>query len=150
MDAIDYIQLLNDLKELIEKQIHLPPKGEFKQYTAQNINNKRQKYTINITQYKTKKGQESKFSLHAMCKSTKQGLLRLDVGDTIFHKNINGDIIRGTHLHVFADGMLSDAIAFDHENDNIVELCLKFMERLKVVDVSSSTFVVMEQLKLVN
>lgn len=72
-------------------------------------------------------------------------LMRLDVNPTSAHRNPDGEIIRGTHLHVYLEEYEMDyATLFDVESKDLYQLCYTFFERFNIVEPPTVTL----QLKL--
>ena len=61
-------------------------------------------------------------------------LMRLDVNPSGKHRNPDGEMIAGTHLHVYTEehGMTM-AVPFDTESKDLFELCFVFFEKFNIV-----------------
>lgn len=125
--------LISALKELLSKTIEIPINGEKTTYDAVEINNIRNKFEIIIRRANIK---NDKCTFLVLTKDTKTCLMRLDTGDTLRHKNPNGQIIHGTHLHTFKEGYESSyAIPFDIKNPNLVQYCIEFLKSINIINV---------------
>jgi hypothetical protein len=62
-------------------------------------------------------------------------LMRLDVNPSGKHRNPDGEMIDGTHLHVYTEehGMTM-AVPFDVNNKDLFELCIVFFERFNIIE----------------
>ena len=62
-------------------------------------------------------------------------LMRLDVNPSGKHRNPDGEIITGTHLHVYTEEHgLTMAMPFDVEKNDLFELCFLFFTRFNIVE----------------
>lgn len=147
MGVEDYIQLLDELKILVKKQVVIPAIGKNTSTMALSKLDNTKEYIINIRRGNYNAG---KCTFHAMTADKKVGLLRLDVGDNnLRHKNPDGKTITGTHLHVYKEGYeLAEAIEFDVKNDNLVQLCLEFLQRFNIIDIKAENISLFEQQRL--
>ncbi|MDH6366593.1 MULTISPECIES: hypothetical protein [unclassified Breznakia] len=144
MANINYKSLVLDLKELLEKYLTIPQRGESRRYTASSIKLYRQDYTIVVNRSKKN---PNKCTFHAMTADTKVDLLRLDIGETLNHYNSDGKRIQGTHLHILDNTgkVLSDAIEFKLDNENLVDYCLTFIDEFNITNVSKSKIIFNDQ-----
>lgn len=106
-------------KTFIDTQIVFPRQNEFSQLEVQNVN-KTNEYIFDINR-----------KCARLTRCTYQNrylksivLLRLDL-DTKPHKNPDGNIIGGNHLHVFLDGY-EDSYAFELDNPFLNKINPKF------------------------
>lgn len=125
--------LINALKKLLSQTIEIPVNGKKSTYDAVEIKNIRNKFEIIIRRANIK---NDKCTFLVLTKDTKTCLMRLDTGDTLIHKNPDGQIIHGTHLHTFKEGYeTSYAIPFDIENPNLVQHCIEFFKSIHIINV---------------
>lgn len=145
---INYTELLNDLKKLLEEEIKFPSIGLSIELLAESIAIERQKYIIVV---RRSKRNIKKCTFHAMTSETKVGLLRLDVGETLIHKNMDGKLVKGTHLHIYKKGIeLADAIEINDNQRDLVDYCLYFLKEFKVEDIESIKIVCYKQEEKIN
>lgn len=129
--------LILTLKKLTEKLIEIPSLSQRNEYEAYSINDSRQRFRISI--YRGNRDPE-KISFHAIDKITKINLMRLDVvNKSNCHKNPDGQIIHGPHLHIYKDGYeLKEAVEFNIENPNLVKYCLEFLKKFNIIDIDKN------------
>lgn len=134
MNQEDANYLINTLKELLSKTVEIPNNGEKNIYDAFEINNIRNKFEIIIRRANIK---SDKCNFLVLTKDTKTCLMRLDTGDnSLRHRNPDGEIITGTHLHTFKEGYeCGYAIPFDIENKNLVQYCIEFLKSINIIKV---------------
>jgi hypothetical protein len=74
-------------------------------------------------------------------KSNNVILLRLDVNPSAVHINpSNGEKIVGSHLHVYSEEYeMSEAIPFDVQDNDLLDLCYTFFEKFNIVEAPSIT-----------
>lgn len=77
-----------------------------------------------------------------MLKDSKENLLRLDVcPNENAHKNLDGSIIYGTHMHVYKEGLeLAYAVKFDIHDPNLIQYCKAFLDKMNVINLDKKTF----------
>jgi hypothetical protein len=140
MTEKDAIKLIDALKNCLQKPITIPQLGSRQTYEAVEKENERQKFEIHMHRGSR---DTQKISFHAMDKSTKTPLLRLDVcSDNNCHQNSDGSKIYGTHLHVFKDGLeIHDAIKFDINDDNLTNCCLEFFNKFNIINVERNNII---------
>lgn len=141
------IELINVFKILTDNIVDLPHIGKSKELEAIQKYNSKQKFTI----YIHRSGRNiNKISYHAMDNKTKTSLMRLDIVDKDHaHKNPDGEIIYGTHLHIFKDNFeIKYAKEFNIDDNNLVQSCLTFFSLFKIIDVDQNN--VYEELLLLN
>lgn len=108
----------------------------------------RQKYIIVI---RRSKRNIKKCTFHAMTSETKVGLLRLDVGEMLIHRNVNGELIKGTHLHVYKEGVeLANALKIKETKKDFIDYCLYYLEEFKVENIERIKIICHKQQDEVN
>lgn len=105
-------QLINMLKQLVEKNIYFPNQGERKELEAEGVVDQSEKFIISII----RGGRDpKKCSYQARMKTGGTPLLRLDItGPSIAHQNPDGTIIYGPHLLAYNEDFdMKYAVRFD-------------------------------------
>jgi hypothetical protein len=141
------VELINVFKILTDNVVDLPHIGNSKELEVIQKYNSKQKFTV----YIRRSGRNiNKISYHAMDNKTKTSLMRLDIVDKDHaHKNPNGEIIYGPHLHIFKDNFeIKFAKEFNVDNKNLVQSCLTFFKLFNIIDVDQNN--VYEELLLLN
>lgn len=89
--------------------------------------------------------QPDKLTYLALDKEAKLPLMRLDVvPDNHAHKNPDGEIIYGTHLHIFTEQYQDKyATKFDINDPNLVNYCVEFLRKFKVIELNKNSVVEM-------
>lgn len=130
MSEVDAENLIAVLKEFIDNKIYYPDIGETKEYEVKSLTS-HDLFIINI--YRKSKNRD-KYSIQIRLKGSNIKLLRLDIGSTLSHKNSNGKIIHGSHLHIFKENIeLSDAMECK-SNDSFIDDCIFFMKKVNVIN----------------
>jgi len=116
-------KLLDGFKRLQEKQIEIPNPAERNEYEAYLIEEFKHKFKIIL-----RRGNRQ---------PDKLTYLALD-------KDPDGEIIYGTHLHVFTEQYQDRyATEFDINNPNLVNYCVEFLRRFKVIELNKNSVVEM-------
>ena len=147
MKQDDAEYLIEVLKELLSKNIVIPESGKRTDYEAIDIHNNRNRFEIYIRRGNLN---PDKCTYIILEKDTKTCLLRLDiVDDTSSHKNPDGQIIKGPHLHTYEEGFeTSYAVEFNINNPNLVSYCIEFLKKINIIDIEKKNIV--ENLTLFN
>lgn len=138
---------INILKELLSNNVQIPEGGKRTDYEAVDVYNNRNKFDIYIRRGNIN---PDKCTYLILERDTKTCLLRLDVVDeTSSHRNPDGKIIKGPHLHTYKEGYESSyAIEFNINNPNLVGYCIEFFKKANIINVESTNIV--ETLTLFN
>lgn len=139
--------LIGILKNLLSNNVQIPETGKRTAYEAIDIYNNRNKFDIYIRRGNLN---PNKCTYIILEKDTKTCLLRLDVvDDTSPHKNPDGQMIRGPHLHIYKEGYeTSYAIEFNINNPNLVSYCIEFFKKANIINIKKKNIV--ENLTLFN
>ena len=124
--------LINALKSLERQLITIPNPSRKEEYLAYEVENKNSQFRIIIRRMKMN---PEKCTFQAMTKDTNKVLLRLDiVPDDQPHKNPDGEMIYGTHLHVFKEGFdVGYAFKFDINDPDLTKTCVEFLHKFNVI-----------------
>lgn len=135
-------KLLDGFKGLREKQIEIPNPAEGNEYEAYLIEEFKHKFKIILRRGNR---QPDKLTYLALDKEAKLPLMRLDVvPDNHAHKNPDGEIIYGTHLHIFTEQYQDKyATKFDINDPNLVNYCVEFLRKFKVIELNKNSVVEM-------
>lgn len=133
MTEKEAIELINLLKELVNKQVYLPQNGMKKDILLKAKSSIiKKEFIININRGSIN---VNKCSFVARTKGKNELLLRLDVNPTSKHKNPDGEIIQGTHMHIFKeDHEINYAIPFNVDSENLIEACIAFFNHFNVIE----------------
>lgn len=139
--------LIETLKDLLSDEVEIPLNGERNAYEAVGIPNNRNKFDIYIRRGNIN---TSKCTFIILSKDTKTCLLRLDVVDkTLSHKNPDGTMIYGTHLHLYKEGYEATyAIEFNLDNPNLVNYCVEFLKKINIINIEKKRII--EKMTLFN
>jgi hypothetical protein len=124
--------LIEMLKKAAEqKQIEFPPVGEKLEFEVVSTEPD-EKFTVNIYR---KRIDPKGATYQGRVSRSGEALMRLDVTQNGRHRNPDGEMIVGTHLHVYTEehGMLM-AISFDTNKKDLFELCLAFFEKFNIIE----------------
>lgn len=128
-------ELLKMLKRCVDASIALPSCGFRKDYDVFAIEQKNEKFIVSINR---KCSFVDKVSYVARYRKDNTLLLRLDVAPTASHKNppeLGGEIIDGTHLHLYREGFeVKYAIPFDVKDINLEKNFFEFLDQFNVID----------------
>lgn len=131
MSENDATNLVKMLKELLDKKVYLPENGNKKDYIVKSKTS-RDVFIININRRQIN---EDKCSFVARTKGKNELLLRLDVNPTAAHRNPDGIVIEGTHLHIFKENCELDyAIPFNEDASNLIEHCKNFFKKFNILE----------------
>ena len=125
--------LINQLKRIAESEIEFPEPGSRKEIMAEDLIQGDDKYVITICPGAMN---PEKCTFQARIKMGNIVLLRLDIcSNEKAHKNPDGTIIYGSHLHVYNEiNGDKEAIKFDKTDKRLTDDCLEFLEKFNVVE----------------
>ncbi|WP_294562720.1 hypothetical protein [uncultured Traorella sp.] len=131
MTQDDAIKLVEMFKELLDKKVYLPEDGKRKELYLKSTTDKNE-FIISINRRSIV---DNKCTFHARTKGKNEPLLRLDVNPSSTHTNPDGEVINGTHLHIFKEGYeIKYAIPFDSSSKNLVDHCISFFKKFNVIE----------------
>lgn len=126
-------QLINMLKQLVEKNIYFPNQGERKELEAEGVVDQSEKFIISII----RGGRDpKKCSYQARMKTGGTPLLRLDItGPSIAHQNPDGTIIYGPHLLAYNEDFdMKYAVRFDPNDEDLINICFEFFRKFNIME----------------
>lgn len=126
-------QLINMLKQLVEKNIYFPNQGERKELEAEGVVDQSEKFIISII----RGGRDpKKCSYQARMKTGGTPLLRLDItGPSIAHQNPDGTIIYGPHLLAYNEDFdMKHAVRFDPNDEDLINICFEFFRKFNIME----------------
>ena len=125
-------KLIKMLKRTLSDTVYFPTRGKTKEFEVQG-ENKGHLFSISI--YRGKINGE-KYNINARIKLNNIMLLELHVGDTLIHKNPDGEKIVGSHWHVYHENY-GRSYAVKAENikcADFVQNTVDFLIRFNVVE----------------
>ena len=127
--------LLEMVKRSLITSIDFPSRGKTKEFDVIG-DTKRDVFTISIYRAKI---QPFKYYLGARIKKNGIMLLELHIGQTLVHRNPDGDKIMGSHWHIYKEdyGTSYAFPADDIKSDLFIENTIKFLEEFHVIEVPS-------------
>ena len=125
-------RIIKMLKISLEERIKFPSKGKHEEFKVEG-EKKDDIFTIHIRRGNI---DGNKYSIHAKISKNNIGLLRLDIGKNLRHRNPNNEIIKGDHWHIYDEKYdLHKAYpAHDIQDSNFVNETINFLDKFSVIE----------------
>lgn len=135
-------RLINMLKRSAKDAIVFPQKGCLREFNVIG-DTKKDIFIVNIYRGKIN---VSKCNFGGRLRNTGQMLLELHLNETGVHQNPDGTKVKGSHMHIYSEEHgRSVAIEFNLESENLVDNCIRFMERFNIIKMPNIIHQVEEQ-----
>lgn len=122
-------ELIELFKKIAKGKLIIPSQGKhvFDFFSTTT----RDKFTVSIF----RGSYNSKTSYVGLLKGTNEVLIRLDVTPNGRHRNPDGELILGTHIHVFTEEYGDKfAINLDLISEDTLENCIIFFKRFNIIE----------------
>lgn len=134
MTTEEAMELINLFKRLESGTFKIPIDGKM-EYNFLSTST-RSEFKVNV--YRVTKA--SKISYSGLLKGKNIMLIRLDITPNGKHRNPDGEIIEGNHLHIYSEEYGDRfAISFNSDNDDVFDNCLDFFEMFNIIDTKIDT-----------
>ena len=129
-------ELLKMLKRCVLKVLNFPSLGKRADFDVTGINDKSEKFIISVNR---KNKEAHKVSFVARYRQGDVRLLSLDLNPSEKHTNpedCGGEVIEGTHLHIYREGFHDKyAIPFVIDDVGLENAFITFLQKFNVVEI---------------